>query len=589
MAEWKLPADHPWNVDGPANRWRHAFKPASYSVVVEKRGANWEEWDFDMPIRDNGEPGDGKKHFDGFWSLLNALAVGLMSAADTEHGKHRRRFERVRPIKHGFFHALRTLFMLPVRAVQFLIALLGWMRTILKLLDSGDALRKIAILLDLGLATIWGLLCNWWKISRHSLDALDDMEMRDFLRRYGARESSVNSPVIGSIYDAVFAQVGGDPAKENFAAGAGLRSMLRILLGYKHSMFFKMQAGMGDTVFTPLYEVLKARGVKFRYFHQVRAIELSEDKKSVARVRIGRQVTLRDGRTEYDPLVTVKGLGCWPSEAQWDQIEEAAQIQAGGYNLENPQSGWADREELVLRKREGEEEEGELVFDRVVLGISIGAFRFICPELIAANAKFKAMVDHVLTVRTEAIQLWMKPDLAGLGWKGAPAVFGNFIDPMNTWADMSHLLPREDLKPTEDIHSVAYLCGPMPDSVPPDDVSASAHVRQSAEAVTAELARSFWTDTATPVGGFNPALVAMEYLRWNVTPSERYVLTVAGSTKHRLAPGDSGFKNLTLAGDWTSNGWNAGCVEATVMSGMLASHAISGYPKRKDIAYVDGP
>ena len=38
----------------------------------------------------------------------------------------------------------------------------------------------------------------------------------------------------------------------------------------------------------------------------------------------------------------------------------------------------------------------------------------------------------------------------------------------------------------------------------------------------------------------------------------------------------SGFKNLFLAGDWTLNGLNYGCVEAAVMSGMQAARAITG-------------
>ena len=46
----------------------------------------------------------------------------------------------------------------------------------------------------------------------------------------------------------------------------------------------------------------------------------------------------------------------------------------------------------------------------------------------------------------------------------------------------------------------------------------------------------------------------------------------------RLHPGRSGFSNLFLAGDWTSNVVNAGCVEAAVISGRLAAHAICGRP-----------
>ena len=41
--------------------------------------------------------------------------------------------------------------------------------------------------------------------------------------------------------------------------------------------------------------------------------------------------------------------------------------------------------------------------------------------------------------------------------------------------------------------------------------------------------------------------------------------------------------NMTIAGDWTECGFNEGCIEAAVMSGMLAANAISGSPNTNDI------
>jgi hypothetical protein len=67
-----------------------------------------------------------------------------------------------------------------------------------------------------------------------------------------------------------------------------------------------------------------------------------------------------------------------------------------------------------------------------------------------------------------------------------------------------------------------------------------------------------------------------QFFRANIDPTERYVISPPKSTEHRLAPGDTDFSNLTLAGDWTRNGLNVGCVEATVMSAMLAAAAIKG-------------
>ena len=78
-----------------------------------------------------------------------------------------------------------------------------------------------------------------------------------------------------------------------------------------------------------------------------------------------------------------------------------------------------------------------------------------------------------------------------------------------------------------------------------------------------------------------------QYFRANYWPSELFTLSQHGKIKYRIAPGETGFHNLVIAGDWTENGFNIGNVEAVVMSGMLASNALVGYPKRKDIIGVD--
>jgi uncharacterized protein with NAD-binding domain and iron-sulfur cluster len=67
-----------------------------------------------------------------------------------------------------------------------------------------------------------------------------------------------------------------------------------------------------------------------------------------------------------------------------------------------------------------------------------------------------------------------------------------------------------------------------------------------------------------------------QYLRANIDPSERYVLSVAGSSSARLRGGESGFSNLALAGDWVWTPINAGCVEAATMGGLDAARKISG-------------
>jgi uncharacterized protein with NAD-binding domain and iron-sulfur cluster len=68
------------------------------------------------------------------------------------------------------------------------------------------------------------------------------------------------------------------------------------------------------------------------------------------------------------------------------------------------------------------------------------------------------------------------------------------------------------------------------------------------------------------------------YIRVNVSPSERYTQTFPGFQRVRLKADESGFKNVVLTGDWTLNGLDVGCVEASVMSGLQASRVLCGFP-----------
>ena len=77
-----------------------------------------------------------------------------------------------------------------------------------------------------------------------------------------------------------------------------------------------------------------------------------------------------------------------------------------------------------------------------------------------------------------------------------------------------------------------------------------------------------------PGGPTGPDRFEHQYWRANTDPSDRYVQSLPGSDRHRIRPGESGYANLVLAGDWTDCGLNAGCVEAATRSGVLAARAI---------------
>ena len=76
--------------------------------------------------------------------------------------------------------------------------------------------------------------------------------------------------------------------------------------------------------------------------------------------------------------------------------------------------------------------------------------------------------------------------------------------------------------------------------------------------------------------------------QWHARPSTadraaRIAHGAIGGT--RLHPAGSTFNHLWLAGDWTLNGLNAGCAEAAITSGMLASRALAGEPR--DATFTD--
>ena len=160
---------------------------------------------------------------------------------------------------------------------------------------------------------------------------------------------------------------------------------------------------------------------------------------------------------------------------------------------------------------------------------------------------------------------------------------------------MDQLLPREDWPPAMAPKNVSYFCSvmPMKDFPPPTEYSfpatCAAEVKQDAVNQLAHQIYALWPNAATrnsfqwdwllaPPTRTGEQRFDSQFWRANIDPSERYVISLVGSSRYRLATDGSGFKNLYLTGDWIKTGLNAGCVEAATMAGMQASRAISGYP-----------
>ncbi|MFN8640252.1 MAG: NAD(P)-binding protein [Candidatus Binatia bacterium] len=630
----------------PIADWRDAFAPVPLVGVTERDAAGaWWTWKGVLPITD-GLPGDPqedgrrwsvadymKRSVELLLNLLRTIALQDARPAAAPAGPTADR-RTARDLTGGIAELLRYGAMATlagliqgVELLKLAVASLAAVsqNDLLRFLDAIRAnasrlleerlaqdppVRAVWQVIDLTLATLRGEVRFGLMTDPRGFDAIDDYDCREWLLLNGASESSVGSAFVRALYDLVFAYEHGDPSRPRISAGVALRCMVRSFFTYRGAFFWTMQAGMGDVVFAPFYEVLKRRGVRFEFFHRLERVRLADpaslqDGQSphVAALEFDVQALTRDGG-EYRPLVTVHGLPCWPSQPDLSQLVDGERLAQEGWEFE---SHWDRRKTRTKILRVGEE------FDLVVLGVGIGVVPHVCQDILARDARWRAMVDHVKTVATQAFQLWMSAEMRELGWDDPPIVLSGFTEPFDSWGDMRHLIARESWPRPP--HALAYFCSALLDPVAAADRADAAYPAGRRAEVRDNIVRflnhdiaHLWRDAARAPGEFRwdvlvspqatgagdaaspgPERIASQFWTANVNPSDRYSLSLPGSSAHRISPLDRTYDNLTIAGDWTDCGLNAGCVEAAVMSGRLAAHAIAQWPPLTAIFGYDHP
>jgi uncharacterized protein with NAD-binding domain and iron-sulfur cluster len=444
--------------------------------------------------------------------------------------------------------------------------------------NGSERLRLWRGVLELVAGSLAGIIRD--DVLWRGFGAVDEEDLREWLGRHGtSAETLVRSPVLRGLYDLTFAYRDGDKRHPTLAAGKGLQSLL-MMINYEGSFMWRMRAGMGDVVFAPLYLALRQRGVKFQFFSEVTQLRLSPGRPVIEAIELTRSATVAAGVDGYEPIERIGDWWCWPAaphSAQLSALEPKAETLTRG----------AD-------------------FDDVVLAIPVGALPGICGELAAANPRFELMLDRAGTVRTKALQLWLTKSIGEL--RGAPNRDGldppatAFAEPFDTYCDMSHLLDAEVYPGGDGPKAVAYFCAVLPET---------AHAAEAEELVRAGAADYLERDAATiwpgavrdgafdwnvlfdPQGRRGRDRLKAQYVRANVAATDRYVTTPAGTVDARLHPDQSGFDNLVLAGDWTHNGIDGGCVEAAVISGERAAEALvrrrprAGSAGRQRTPYVE--
>lgn len=492
------------------------------------------------------------------------------------------------------------------KVLRFLEALATQTRKRLrKVVDTDLELRRKTEVIDLIMTIVVGLYRDRVLFDQErGLDAIDHIDCRDWLVKHGALKTSANSPFVTGLYDLAFCYEGGNRAKPALAAGQALRGALRMFFTYRGAIFWRMNAGMGETIFSPLYQVLRSPKrwhagqevsnpcpVDFRFGHTLQSIQFEDS--SAGCVVSALTFTKPKGRRSRKPVLD--HLGCWPGPAL-NPPPEGAQVT----------QRWARAASL--------DKPADNTFHGVVFALGIDALQKVTafdplghPLPDAIRIRWQAMFSSVRTITTQAAQVWLKQDMEELGWARGPVLVSGCKSPLETWADMSHTLPsemawRQAAAPPikePDHGSVVYFCGVIPD--------AEVDAKKGQQAALDQLVRTNLNKVlGTQMGDYWPrcepdehgkpridllsqAAEGLAHVQANAIGSARYTLALPGSAQHRISPLDRSVVNLTLAGDWTDCGFNEGCVEAAVMSGRLAAHAISGHPALHDIIGYDHP
>ncbi|HJV63314.1 MAG TPA: NAD(P)-binding protein, partial [Albitalea sp.] len=277
----------------PLRTWRDAFKEQHFITLTEFVGGECRLWPIDTPPMP-GEPGQGDEKLD-LWRIALTAYEWIKQWLETLCTEHAHPAEPARALSaergagswlHGLAqrmeHEVEVLYADASACLDALHAcakelagnlgrdgdhrlqaaslqgLREWARhgfgTRAEAQGVADELRRLYICADLALTALIGMYEDG--VFTHGFDVINGEDFRAWLARHGANQTlTVDSAPVRGFYDLVFAYEDGDFARPNIEAGTMLRGMMRVAFDYHGAIMWKMQAGMGDVVFTPLYEL----------------------------------------------------------------------------------------------------------------------------------------------------------------------------------------------------------------------------------------------------------------------------------------------------------------------------------------------
>lgn len=440
-------------------------------------------------------------------------------------------------------------------------------------------------LLDLGTSMMIGAIEDD-VFSPAGYEAADRYDLREWLAKCGCSLESLWSAPLATWYNAIAAYHEGDVRQPNMSAAIGFHALIRLTTTYKGAFAYQMRAEVGDSLIAPLFHVLKSRGVRFLFFHRVWDLVPSRDDQRIERIEIERQVTLRsEDPFSYEPLKEVNGRLTWPDAPREPQLAEPGNYDPALDSFYTPRRGARSFFEHGTD------------FDHVILSFPIQCFKWYCSKLLSAREAWRLMYERVETTESQSVRLALKPNLRGLGWNFGPAVLSGFYQPLATWEDNEQLIESETWPPDNRPQAIATLFGPVLSRQPypgPEEFTYPASrqpiVLAAGLKFCQDFAGSLWPGavdiTNPPALDFNLLVTwddagvgeeryHAQALRMNVGPVEAYTRIQQGTLRYRLRVDETGYVNLSFAGDWTRNGFDLATAEAAVLSGLQAAKVLT--------------
>ena len=461
---------------------------------------------------------------------------------------------------------------------------------------------RIIIMLDLISVILTGIMKDIWIPSKEKFNfsAINHLDFCAWLRSHGASDHVLDSSFIRFFYTGTFAdQETGPTGRGLIAAGTALKMSIKAM-GYKGSLVWQFSAGTGDSLIMPLYQVLKHRGVKFLFFHEVLSINPGRDN-HITSIKIAEQIKLKKPSLGYDPVVEIKfqksgrknkKIQSWPNQPKLDLVNPSWAKKLKNVNLEDPKIIWKDYKIKSLQYQKD--------FDKIILGIPVKSLNLCCKEIVKTNRRWKNMINQIQTTATASMQLWMRQDERKLGYISKEWGFSNnraaantvvYQEPFTSWLNQSQVLNTENWPKKSKPLLTAYFTGSITPKKEKEFSSKTHQQKMNLFKIEAKkwltrymgLFWPHWLDSgkpqwkwlcAPPDNTTDEQKYSSQYFRVNINPTDQYTLSVPNSAKYRLRTDNSGYWNLLLCGDWIDYGDNAGFVEGAIISGLLAAHAL---------------